>query len=104
MRKSEQSIISALEKICLFILGVLLLVFPLVFLSTTTDAFTLPKQMLLITGVSLTVVLFGLKSVFEGKIRLRSSPFDLAVFLLLLVSLLSAVFSRSEERRVGKEC
>src|SRR5579885_137997 len=93
MRKSEQSIISALEKICLFILGVLLLVFPLVFLSTTTDAFTLPKQMLLITGVSLTVVLFGLKSVFEGKIRLRSSPFDLAVFLLLLVSLLSAVFS-----------
>ena len=93
MRETRKEIVSYFENMSLFVTGLMLLVFPLIFLSTTTDAFTLPKQIILIGGTTLALILLGLKTIAEGKLRIKNSPFDIPVFLLLFVSLLSAVFS-----------
>ena len=93
MRETRKEIVSYFENMSLFVTGLMLLVFPLIFLSTTTDAFTLPKQIILIGGTTLALILLGLKTIAEGKLRIKNSPFDIPVFLLLFVSLLSAVLS-----------
>ena len=73
--------------------GVLFVAFPLLFLSTTTDAFVLPKQLLLIALTAVAVVMYGLRTVFEGKLKLRTSPFDLPILLFVVVAFLSAILS-----------
>ncbi len=89
--KSELS--RYLENISLLILGGLFLAFPLVFTNQTTDAFVLPKQLLLGTAVLLLVVIVVAKMVSEGRLVFRRTPYDLPVILLLLFTLLSSVFS-----------
>jgi len=82
-----------LENTILAVISVFLLFLPLFFLSATTDAFSLPKQILLTVAVALSTVLFGIKTLFEGKIKLRATPFDLPVILLVVFSLASALFA-----------
>lgn len=77
----------------LFIIGLFLFVLPLLFLSITTDAFVLPKQIALAVGVGAFFIFFVLKTISEGKLTFRSSPFDLPLILFTIILLLSAVFS-----------
>jgi tetratricopeptide (TPR) repeat protein len=93
MKQTKKELISYFENLNLLLIGIFLVVFPLIFLTTTTDAFMLPKQIALSITVALFVILFGLKAVIEGKLKLRNSPFDLAVVLFILVCFLSALFS-----------
>ena len=82
-----------IDKASLVLIGLLLLFFPLVFTSQTTDVFTLPKQAFL-GGVALAVLLlFGLKSLLNNKVVIRRNPFDLPVFLFTLAVLLSSIFA-----------
>ena len=73
--------------------GILFVLFPLFFLSSTTDAFVLPKQLLLIALSTLALFIFALKTIVEGRLSLRTSPFDIPVTLLIIISLVSAIFS-----------
>lgn len=91
--KERKEIVAYFENMSLFVIGLMFLIFPLIFLSTTTDAFTLPKQLVLIGGTTAALILLGLKTIAEGKLRIKNSPFDIPVLLLLLISLLSAAFS-----------
>lgn len=93
MKDSRKEIVSYFENMSLFVIGLMFLVFPLLFLSTTTDAFTLPKQFVLIGGTTIALILLGLKTIVEGKLRIKNSPFDIPVLLILIISLLSAIFS-----------
>ncbi len=93
MNKSKKQIINYLENANVFILGAFLFFLPLFFLSFTTDPFTLPKQILLCITVSLMILIFSIKTIIEGKIKFRSTPFDLPIILLTLASLGSAIFS-----------
>jgi tetratricopeptide (TPR) repeat protein len=93
MNKEKKQIINYLENANVFILGVFLFFFPLFFLSITTDPFILPKQILLCATVILSVLLFSIKTIIEGKIKFRSTPFDLPIILLTLAALGSAIFS-----------
>ncbi len=82
-----------IDKASLGLLGLLLLAFPLIFTSQTTDVFTLSKQALL-GGVSLLVLLlYGAKSLLNNKVVIRRNPFDLPVVLLTIAVLLSAIFA-----------
>ncbi len=82
-----------IDKASLALIGLLLLFFPLIFTSQTTDIFALPKQAFL-GGVTLTVLLlFGLKSLLNNKVVIRRNPFDLPVFLFTLAVLLSGIFA-----------
>lgn len=73
--------------------GVLFVLFPIFFLSTTTDAFVLTKQLVLIIFTSLALLIYGVRTIINGRLRLRTSPFDVPVTLLILIALASAFFS-----------
>jgi hypothetical protein len=93
MNQSRKQLISYFDNMSLFLIGLSLFLFPLFFLSITTDAFVLPKELILIAGTTLALVFLGLKTIFEGKLAFKSSPFDLPVSILLIVTLISAVLS-----------
>lgn len=84
---------SYFQNMGLFIIGLFLLTLPLIFLTNTTDAFTLPKEFALAIAVAIFFIFFVLKTISEGKLTFRSSPFDLPLLLFIIALLLSAVFS-----------
>lgn len=91
--QNRTKIVTTLENISLAVLGIFFFIFPLLFLSTTTDAFVLPKQIGLTIAVALLGILLGIKTIVEGKLRLRTSPFNTAVAVFIFVAFLSALFS-----------
>ncbi len=91
--ESKKELISYIQNISLFILGITLLVFPLAIITATTDALTLPKQILLGFAVLTTIVLFAVKTLSQKKVSLKRTPFDLPVILFIIALLLSAVFA-----------
>ena len=93
MPERKKEVLSYFENLCLLIVGLLFVLFPIFFLSSTTDAFVLPKQLLLIIMSSLALLIFAIKTIIEGRLRLRTSPFDVPVTLLVLITLVSAIFS-----------
>ena len=93
MIERKKEILSYVENVSLLMIGILFVLFPVFFLSFTTDAFVLPKELLLIILSSLALLIFGIKTLVDGKLRLRTSPFDIPMTLLIIISLLSAIFS-----------
>lgn len=91
MRNNEVS--AYLENISVLILGILLLTFPLIFATVTTDPFILPKQIILAGAILVSILLFGAKMISEGAVRIRRTPFDFPLLLLTVFILLSAIFS-----------
>jgi len=93
MEQSKTEFSSYLENASLFLLGLLLLIFPFFLLTLTTDAFILPKQILLGAAVLIILVVFGIKSLARGQVVLRRTPFDLPIVLFTLSVLLSSIFA-----------
>ena len=91
--KTKKDIVYYLDFTNLALLTILFLFLPLIFLTSTTDAFILPKQILLAIAVSLSCLILGVKTIFEGKIKFRSTPFDLPIALLTLAVLASSIFA-----------
>lgn len=96
MNRAKKEISFYLDRISLFIVGGLLLLFPILFLATTTDAFVLPKQILLTASVAILSIFLAVKTISEGKLKMRTSPFDLPVMAFVAVAFLSAVLSRNQ--------
>ncbi|MBI5044844.1 MAG: tetratricopeptide repeat protein [Candidatus Levybacteria bacterium] len=90
---TKKELLSYLDNLSLFIIGITLIGYPLLFTSLTTDLFTLPKQLLLATSTILLIVILGIKMVIEGRVRLKTSPFDLPVLLFLAATFLSAILA-----------
>jgi len=93
MPEKKKSLLSYFDNLSLSMIGVLFALFPVFFLSTTTDAFVEPKQLLLIILSTIALLIFAVKTIFEGKLRLRNSPFDIPVTLLIIISFVSALLS-----------
>lgn len=91
--ETKNEITNYFETISLFLLGVLFFIFPLSFTNLTTDWFILPKQIVLSAVVLVTLVIFGARMISTGAVRLRRTPFDLAVFLFGIATLLSTIFA-----------
>ena len=93
MDEAKTEIASYLENASLFLLGLLLLIFPFFLLTLTTDAYVLPKQILLGASVFVILLLFGIKSLSRGQVILRRTPFDLPILLFTLSLLISSIFA-----------
>lgn len=93
--KEEQrvEIINYVEKASVAIFCLLFLIFPIAFTSLTTDFFILPKQALVIFATLAVLILFGVKTLLLEKVRIKRTPFDLPILLVLLALLLSSIFS-----------
>lgn len=93
MQNNIIDVAKTLQKISLVILSIAFLVFPLIFSTLTTDAFALPKQVILALAVCLVLVLYGLQMVLEKKLQFRTTPLDLPIFILTLVIFVSCLFA-----------
>lgn len=93
MKKNQVS--EVIQKIIVGLLAVLLFVFPLIFLTNTTDPFFIPKQTLLVVMSSVLIILWAALSVYERKLQIRSGPFNLPVAAFAIVLFLSSLFSRN---------
>lgn len=93
MKDTNKELLSYIDTFSLLLLGVLFLLFPVIFTSQTTDAFGVPKQMLLAGVVLLSLLLLGTRALVSGKLQFRSTPFNLPVVLFTLAILGSALFS-----------
>lgn len=93
MNESRHELISYLENMSLFFLGVLFLAFPLVFSIQTTDSFVLPKQILLGSVVLISFLFFGLRMIVEGKVKIKTTPFDLPILLFTIALSVSSYFA-----------
>jgi len=91
--QNRQELLSYLDSLTLIVLAGVFFLFPLLFTFLTSDAFVLPKQILVGAGLLLTLLFFGIKTLIEGKLRLRSTPFDLPLFLFGLVIFISSFLS-----------
>src|SRR5260221_6186993 len=93
--KQKQQIIQTIENALVFLWGITFLLFPVFFLTITTDFFILPKQILLMLAVFLSLVLWSAKMILEEKVRIRRTPFDIPVAIVMVVFLLSSLFSQN---------
>lgn len=95
MEKNKRELKTYFSLISLGLIGVLFVLFPVFFLSSTTDAFILPKELLLISVTTLAFLFFLIKTLMGTKLVLRTSPLNLPIALFTIVVLLSAVFSQN---------
>ncbi len=91
--ESKLEVINYIEKASVVILGLLFILFPLLFTNLTTDFFSLPKQAFLIFVTIVLLLLFGAKTLLLEKVSIRRTPLDLPIVLFILAILLSVVFS-----------
>ena len=90
---SKKELIGYFDNISLFLLGILFIGFPILVTSLTTDPFGLPKQVFLGAIVLIVLVLQGLKMVFEKTIRIRRTPFDLAIIAFTVIVFVSSLLA-----------
>lgn len=90
---SKREVISYIKNVSTGLISLVFLLFPIIFLTNTTDAFILPKQLLVIFATLALAILWGIRIFVERKIVIRSTPFNLPVFLLGAVFLISALLS-----------
>ncbi|OGH14419.1 MAG: hypothetical protein A2687_04665 [Candidatus Levybacteria bacterium RIFCSPHIGHO2_01_FULL_38_26] len=91
--EAKEELVSYLNSIVLGLLFALFVGFPAVFLTITTDFFNLPKQALLGAVVLIAIVVFVIKTVIKGSLRLKVTFFDFSITLLIAGMLLSSLFS-----------
>lgn len=90
---TKKEALSYIDNILIVIIGVLLFAFPLIYTSQMTDAFALPKQVLVLGAVSVSLLLLGVRMIILGKVQIKSTPFDLPVFLFTIIVFASAIFA-----------
>ncbi len=95
LEENKVELINYIEKASVAILGLVFILFPIFFTNITTDFFNIPKQALIIFSSCVLMLLFGAKSLLLKKIRIKRTPFDLAILLFLSALMLSSVFSTS---------
>ncbi|MCL5113768.1 MAG: hypothetical protein M1372_01190, partial [Patescibacteria group bacterium] len=93
MEKSKNEISFYLDNLSLFLLGALLLIFPIFVLTLTTDAFILPKQAILGAIVAISLLLFAVKIALERQVIIRRTPLDLPLVFFVIAVFLSAIFA-----------
>ncbi|MBI4079139.1 MAG: tetratricopeptide repeat protein [Candidatus Levybacteria bacterium] len=91
--KAKEDINVYITNILLFLLGLALLAFPLVFTTLTSDNYGIPKQAILGVVSLLGLIFFAANTLVFGKVKIRKTPYDLALFLFTLAVFLSALFS-----------
>jgi tetratricopeptide (TPR) repeat protein len=82
-----------LDTITIAITGIYLLLLPLLVSSISTDAYLIPKQIALVLVVLVGMVLFAVRGVITHNVRLRRTPFDLPIVLIIGAFLLSSIFA-----------
>lgn len=84
-----------IQNIIVGLLAILLFLFPLLFLTNTTDPFFIPKQSFLVVMSSALIILWAALCVYERKLKLKSGPFNIPVAAFTVVVFISSLLSRN---------
>lgn len=90
---NKQLLSERIETGLLFLWGFTLLLFPLLYTTYTTDAFILPKLLLVAFVVFVSLLAWGTQMLLNGQVRLKRTSFDVPVILFVVAVVLSSVFS-----------
>ena len=101
--ENRNEVSAYLENISILLLGVVLFGLPLVFTTLTTDPFTLPKQIFLIAGVLILLLLSGARMISEGSVRISRTPFDIPLSLFGFVIIASAILAFTGAKSNGAD-
>src|SRR5436190_19196201 len=93
MVEKSKSFVTTINNILSGMWGILFLLFPLLFLTITTDVFIFPKQILLTFFTIVSLLLFGLKTIAEKKVRFLQTFLDFPVFIFIVCLILSTLAS-----------
>ena len=93
MNKSRNEWSAFFGNIPLVLLGILFVGLPLLYSTQTTDPFVLPKELLLSAIVTVSLFAMGIRMVIDGKLSIRTTPFDKPVLLFAIVACVSALFA-----------
>lgn len=91
--EQKNELLSYIQSISLFLLGIFLMAFPVIFTTITTNPIVLPKQILLGSVVLVLLILQVVKMFAEKAVKLRRTPFDIPVLLLALTAFASSMFA-----------
>lgn len=92
MNKSALGVITTIATI---LTATIYLLFPVFFLTITTDYFTFPKQMLVVIGSLSLFILLGIKAITERKVTFLMNPLNIPILIFSAILILSTVFSLS---------
>ena len=81
------------ELIIVSTLTVLIYIIPWIFTIFTEEYYEISKNFVLLLGISLLIMIWGVMTIIKKKLILYKTPVDLAIILLLLSVILSTIFS-----------
>lgn len=90
---NKEELIPYLKNVSVILISAVLFLFPLFFLTLTTDFFILPKQLFVIFATLALLIVWGLRSVFEKRITFRTTPFNLSLLLFVVAIIVSALLA-----------
>lgn len=90
----EESIIY-LKNIELILISLICLILPSFFLTNTLETIIFPKQILTVGITIILLILYSIRSLIEGKITVKSTPFNIPILLFTLAVFVSALLSRN---------
>lgn len=92
-KTTATGISSYIDNIIFIMWGVFFLAFPFIFTTLTTDPFVLPRELLLMGVGVISLLLWGVKMIADGKTKLRRTPLDLPITLFAIFMFASTIFS-----------
>lgn len=91
----NRSVISYLETLSTIIIAVTVFLLPVLFFTSTTDFFVVPKQILIIASALILITLWGARLIIERRIVVTSNPLNLPVLIFGAVLFVSSFLSRN---------
>lgn len=94
---NSKSTIGIITTVATIITATVYLLFPVFFLTITTDFFTFPKQILIVGSSLILLILWGVKALAERKVTVLLNPLNIPVLLFAIILILSTFFSLSRQ-------
>jgi len=95
MTQSRSSFSFLINSFATVVTVIVLFLLPIAFLTTTTDYFILPKQILIMGGAFILLLLYCLRSLIDRKIVFVKNPLNLPVLFFAVIISVSAYVSPS---------
>ncbi len=90
---NKEELLPYLRNVSVLLVSAVLFLFPLFFLTITTDFFILPKQLFVVLTTLVLLIVWGVKSVVEKRITFRATPLNLPLILFGVIVLVSALIA-----------
>ena len=95
MNENNNGYVEIISSVSTVVIAIIALLLPVVFLTSTTEFFTFPKQILVTSGGFTLLLLYCLKTIASKKITFVKNPLNLPVFAFGVAILLSSYLSNS---------